>query len=88
MGKFVINKENEEWIESRISMESHGYLIKMSTLKWLIEKYVNEKTNNLSNTDILWIKDQLDDTAGYLVPLSTITQIINRFIQSTSTFNQ
>lgn len=42
---FKITPEQEKWIEEQLD-DTAGYLVKMSTLKYLIEKFVNEEIKN------------------------------------------
>jgi len=40
-GDFKVTTEQEKWIEDQLD-DTAGYLVKMSTLRYLIEKFVNE----------------------------------------------
>lgn len=42
MGKFVLTKKDLMEIENELD-DTAGHLVKMSTLKWLIERYVNRE---------------------------------------------
>jgi len=60
---FKISSEQEKWIEDQCD-DTAGMLVKMSTLKFIIEKFVNEqieylKINNTTDEDLPLLVDKI-----------------------------
>jgi len=76
MSIYILSENQKAWIESRLGNDASGYLVKTSTITWLVEKIINDKIE----IDQEWIKNQLDDTSGNIVSINTIISIIRHFV--------
>jgi hypothetical protein len=87
--QFKLNEQNKEWIESKIGHSSQGYLIKSSTLYWLIEReiefdrsinYTSKEPYFLTPERLTIIINDIDDDSGTIISINKIIKILKSFI--------